>query len=170
MIKTKSCSEDTFVLLSVGSNVGDRHRNIELAFELLVEKQILTNAVMSSYYETEPVGILDQDWFLNVAIAGSTKLCSDDLLLACKEIELQIGREKRKRWHKREIDIDIILFGNEVVNTEELQIPHPRLYKRRFVLLPANEIAAKSRVPTFDMTIEELLSECNDTSKVTIYG
>lgn len=158
-----------FILLSVGANVGDKASNIETAYEYLITSGVLEDAVMSSFYETEPVGILEQDWFLNAAIAGYTSLSPEALLVAVKDIEYGCGREARRRWHEREMDIDILLYGDHIIDTEKLQIPHIRMHKRRFVLVPAKEIAPKAYHPGMKMTISELLEECPDQSEIRLY-
>jgi 2-amino-4-hydroxy-6-hydroxymethyldihydropteridine diphosphokinase len=165
-----SKSEEEFVLLSLGTNMGDRRENIEFAYEYLITSGTLSNAVMSSFYETEPVGILDQNDFLNVAIAGYTKLTHFALLQACKSIEYMIGREVRKRWHEREIDIDIIAYGSYEISNKHLIIPHPRMHKRRFVLVPCAEIAGNYVHPSLGLTLNELLDECPDTSEVHFFA
>ncbi len=170
LVGCKKCSEEVFVILSLGTNLGDRQENIDQAFEYLITSEILTNAVMSSFYETEPVGILNQEWFLNVAIAGYTKCSQYDLLQHCKSIEYSIGREKRDRWHEREIDIDIILFGDSIINEEHLVIPHPRLHKRKFVLIPVSEIAGNVFVPNLNLTFNQLNDECLDSSEVRVFA
>jgi 2-amino-4-hydroxy-6-hydroxymethyldihydropteridine diphosphokinase len=159
----------SFVLLSIGSNLGDKAQNIENAYEYLISAGVLENAVMSSFYETEPFGVLEQDWFLNAAIAGSTNLNPYGLLKAIKDIEYSCGREKRQRWHEREMDIDILLFGNTVMDEEKLRLPHSQMHKRRFVLVPANEICPDIIHPVFNMKVSDLLEECPDQSEIRMY-
>jgi len=158
-----------FVLLSIGSNIGDKAARIENAYEFLITSGVLHDAVMSSLYETEPVGILDQDWFLNAVIAGYTDLEPNQLLKSVKDIEYGCGREARQRWHEREMDIDILLYGSLVLQEKNLVIPHTRMHKRRFVLVPANEICPNAVHPIKKMTISELLDECPDQSEIRIY-
>jgi 2-amino-4-hydroxy-6-hydroxymethyldihydropteridine diphosphokinase len=154
------------VLLSLGSNLGSKRENIAKAISLLIEKKILVNVKVSSFYETEPVGFKDQPQFINAAITGETLLNPKELLLKCKEIEREIGRKPRPRWHEREIDLDIILYGNKILKTNTLQIPHPEMANRRFVLVPASEIASDWQVPGIHKTINEVLENCEDKSKV----
>ncbi|MCX6146476.1 MAG: 2-amino-4-hydroxy-6-hydroxymethyldihydropteridine diphosphokinase [Candidatus Kapabacteria bacterium] len=170
LVGCKKCSDEIFIALSLGTNIGDREKNIDKAFEYLVTSDILTNAVISSFYETEPVGILNQNWFLNVAIVGYTKCTQFELLQHCKTIEYSIGREKRQRWHEREIDIDIIIYGDTIINEEHLTIPHPRLHKRKFVLIPIAEIAGDVLVPNHNLTFNQLNEECLDSSEVRVYA
>jgi len=122
----------------------------------------------SGIYETEPVEFVDQPLFLNMAAHISTPMTSLNLLRKLKQIETMIGRKPRERWREREIDIDIIFYGNEIIESEELTIPHPRAHLRRFVLQPMNEIAAHYVHPVFSKTVAQLLSECRDESRVTL--
>jgi 2-amino-4-hydroxy-6-hydroxymethyldihydropteridine diphosphokinase len=157
------------VLLSLGSNLGDRLAYLENAVELLQRFNVLQNIVISSVYETEPVGVTDQPWFLNLVIAGRTALKADELFLLCKSIEHSLGRKPRQRWFEREIDIDILLYGSLLINTDDLVIPHPRMHERLFVLKPAAEIAANIFHPTLNIRIIDLLINCNDTATVNYY-
>lgn len=154
------------VLLSIGSNLGNKVKNVERAIDLLKEYNVVVNVKVSSYYETEPVGYKNQPNFINVAIIGETELSPSELLYRCKAIEKELGRVNRPRWHERELDVDIILYGDEIVATKELQIPHPQMQNRKFVLLPANELASSWNVPLYKMTISEMLANCKDDSKV----
>ncbi|MFN3270551.1 MAG: 2-amino-4-hydroxy-6-hydroxymethyldihydropteridine diphosphokinase [Candidatus Kapaibacteriota bacterium] len=158
--------ETVEVLLSLGSNLGKRKNNIKKAITLLEAYNILKIKKISSFYETEPVGNPDQPNFINAAIIGETTLTPEELLSACKKIEREVGRINRPRWHPREIDLDIILYDNYTIETERLQIPHPQMHRRRFVLVPANEIASHLVVPNFNKTIGEILQDCKDKSYV----
>lgn len=157
------------VMLSLGSNIGPRKRRIRDAIQR-ISNSILTNVQASALYETEPVGFTDQPVFINVVIIGETELSPIDLHEACKGLELAQGRVHRERWHEREIDIDVILFGDEVVETKELSIPHPRMHERRFVLVPAAEIARTMVDPLTGCSMEELLIICQDKSGVDQAG
>ena len=103
-----------FVVLSMGSNIGDREKNLKRAFGLLKDTKSISSTVISSFYETEPVGKLEQSWFLNVAVTGYTNLSIYNFIEICKSIEYAIGRKKRKKWEPREIDIDLLLYGDKV--------------------------------------------------------
>lgn len=156
----------TKILLSLGSNLGDRAGALSAAVRLLVEKCAIKNLVVSSIYETEPVGFTDQPEYFNIAVCGETALAPEEFFMACKEIEFEIGRKNREKWHEREIDIDILMFGAENISTILVKIPHERMCERRFVLLPSDEIAPEMFHPVLRKTIREILSECEDLAAV----
>jgi len=142
------------VYLSLGSNVGDRRANLEQAIARLGELGAVT--AVSSFYETEPVEVAAQPWFLNCAVALETEMMPRRLLGRVLAIEQALGRRRLQAKGPRTIDIDILLFGNAVVDTAALTIPHPALHERRFVLEPLSEIAAEVRHPVFKRTMREL--------------
>ncbi len=158
-----------FVLIGIGSNLGDREKNIQKAIELLGVQGILSDICSASLYETEPVGFKNQPWFLNTVISGVTNLSLPELFTKCKEIEKTIGRQKRLRWHEREIDLDILTYGDSQLKSSEVNVPHPRMAERRFVLVPASEIAPDTIHPPTRKSLAQLLQECTDSSKVTLY-
>jgi len=162
----RSKNNYTKVLISLGSNEGDRERNLETAIEFLKETEALHDVTISSIYETEPIGVIDQPWFLNIAISGLTSMPLMNLLQLCKSIEYAMGRKPCVRWGQRNIDIDILLYGDTMLSLDQLQVPHPRMHERRFVLMPAAEIAGERIHPAFNMTINELLRSCTDKSIV----
>lgn len=166
---SRATPSKTYVLLSLGANLGDRYAALRVAVELLQSNHILTDVTMSSVYETEPVGYKDQPAFLNCSVAGFTELPAVQFHQATKTIEREIGRLRREKWHEREIDIDILTFGEEVHDTELLHIPHPRMNERKFVLVPTAEIAPYVLHPTAQATMSELLAACADTAKVLLY-
>jgi len=158
-----------FVLLSLGSNLGNRSSNIEQAFELLSKSGTLKVPCLSKIYETEPVGFKEQPDFLNAVCSGYTDLAINEFFLFCKKIETDIGRTSRERWHEREIDIDILLYEDFISDNEKLSIPHKRMHERKFVLIPASEIAGNRIHPVTGLTINELLKVCKDESDVELY-
>ena len=141
--------------LSLGSNLGDRQVNLEAALVALAD--IGTVQAVSSYYETEPMDVPNQPWFLNCAVALETELMPKQLLSALQDIERQLGRRnKGLAKGPRTLDIDILLFGNSTIDTATLTVPHPALHRRRFVLEPLAEIAPELRHPVFKHTMREL--------------
>lgn len=145
----------TLVYLSLGSNIGDRETHLRDAIARLgAAGQVLS---ASSFYETEPVEVADQAWFLNCAVALETTKTPEQLIGALLEIEQKMGRQRTQEKGPRVIDIDILLFGDAVVNSPDLTIPHPAMHRRRFVLEPLAEIAPEARHPVLKETAQELL-------------
>lgn len=145
------------VLLGMGSNLGDRVRNIELALGHLVEHVKLES--ISTIYESEPEEVKDQPWFLNLVCAGVTRLKQWDLLEYVHEVEKKLGRERGPRYGPRVIDIDILAYDDLVMAEPDLEIPHPRMAERGFVLVPLAEIAPEWRHPVSGMTADEMLAD-----------
>ena len=145
------------VYLGLGSNMGDRKENIEKAIDYISQKLRVTEK--SSMYDTEPVGNPEQPRFLNMVCQVKTMLKAADLLMLAKAIECKLGRMPGKQNSPRPIDIDILLYGDEVINTPKLRIPHPRLTHRAFVLVPLTEIAPTLIHPINRKTVRELLKE-----------
>jgi 2-amino-4-hydroxy-6-hydroxymethyldihydropteridine diphosphokinase len=153
------------IYLSLGSNVGDRAKNLRDAIAALAKSDIRVVRV-SSVYETQPVDYLDQAWFLNMALGAETELPALDLLHTLREIEAQMGSQKLIGKGPRLIDMDILLCGDQVIDTPELQVPHPRMHLRRFVLEPLAEIAPNVRHPVSHLSSTEMLSRTADKSVV----
>jgi len=142
------------VYLSLGSNVGEREANLRHAIERL--QDLGQVQAVSSLYETEPVEFTAQPWFLNCAVALETTRMPKQLLQALLDLEVEMGRRRTQNKGPRIIDLDILLFGNSIVNAPGLTIPHPALAERRFVLAPLAEIAAEVVHPVLKKTIREL--------------
>jgi 2-amino-4-hydroxy-6-hydroxymethyldihydropteridine diphosphokinase len=146
----------TKVFLGLGSNLGDREKNIKEAVRQLQESGIAEDISISSIYETEPEGIKDQPLFLNAILKIETDLSPRDLLNMLQAIERHLGRKKVRKWGPRIIDLDILLYGDLVMREEDLEIPHPLLAKRLFVLDPLAEIAPETVHPRLKMTVSAL--------------
>jgi 2-amino-4-hydroxy-6-hydroxymethyldihydropteridine diphosphokinase len=151
--------------LSLGSNKNDREKNIKSAVDRLRSAGISILSA-SSLYETEPVGIPTEIWFYNQVFEVETRMAPEDLLRLIKHIEEQLGRDRTKHLESRSIDIDILLAGEQTVNTQNLQIPHPRIVERNFVLVPLAEIASDVRHPILKEKIEVLQKKSKDRSIV----
>ncbi len=155
----------TTVYIALGSNVGDRYHNLREALRLLKEADIRIQK-SSSIYETEPVDYLEQAWFLNAALEAQTDLPALDLLHKLRAIESAMGSKKPFAKGPRLIDLDILLYAEDTIATPELQVPHPRILERRFVLVPLAEIAPGLRHPSWPATASQLLAALNDPSIV----
>ena len=140
--------------LSLGSNLGDRESNLQAAVSRL--KDLGKVAAVSSLYETEPVDLAAQPWFLNCVVALETEKMPKQFMSRLLSIEQSMGRKRLQPKGPRIIDLDILLFGNSVVDTKGLTIPHPAMHERRFVLEPLAEIAPEQRHPVFKRTVREL--------------
>lgn len=143
--------------LGLGGNVGDTREYFRRAIEKL--SALGTVAAVSSFYETEPWGGVAQANFLNAAVALDTELSPEALLTAIKKIEQELGRTPRERWGPREIDIDILLYGDTILKTDALTVPHPRLPERAFALRPLADIAPNVMHPVLKRTTAELLAD-----------
>jgi 2-amino-4-hydroxy-6-hydroxymethyldihydropteridine diphosphokinase len=185
----------TTIYLSVGANIGDRAGNVRRAIEGLGALALVPSDTgrspapsgkerspapsgtgrgmrvtrVSSLYETEPVEMREQPWFLNCVVEAETDLLPQQVMDALLEIERGMGRERRVPKGPRLIDVDILLYGSSVVQIPGLEIPHPRMAERRFVLVPFAEIAPGVQHPILKKTISELLAETPDRSEVRLW-
>lgn len=160
--------ESALVYLSLGSNLGDRAASLERAVATLAGAQVRVLR-RSAIYETEPVDVVEQPWFLNLVVEAETPLPPLDLLRALQAIEQGMGRVHTTPRGPRVIDLDILLYGASMISTPELEIPHPRMAERRFVLVPLAELAPKLRHSSLGATIAELLAATRDASRVNLW-
>lgn len=161
-------ADGKLIYLSLGSNLGDRAANVERAIDALpgIGVRVLRR---SSIYETEPVDFLAQRWFLNCVVVGETSLGPRQLLEGLQAIERSLGSKKLVPRGPRIIDLDILFYDEAVIHEAGLEIPHPRLAERRFVLVPLAELAPELRHTVRRATIAELLSATEDRSEVRIW-
>lgn len=161
-------SESVFILL--GSNLGDRERIVNQACEMIGEKCGVI-VEKSRLYESEPWGFDAEQWFLNQVVQIVTTIPPDALMLTLLSIENVLGRDRstpHKGYASRPIDLDILYYGDKIIDTQIITAPHPRLHQRRFTLLPLCDIAPDFMHPLLKKTNRQLLDECQDTGKIHI--
>ena len=160
------------VFISLGSNIGDRLAYIQQAVSLLSMTDKIKIVKSSSFYETEPWGNKNQNWFVNAAVALDTELSPVELLKLCQSVEMQLGRNRvnQEKWSERTIDIDILMYDNLIMSNDILSIPHPYMHKRAFVLVPMLEVKSDLVHPVFKKTISELYDELEYPEDVFLYG
>lgn len=156
------------IYISLGSNQGDLLYNLQRAKEVLQHRQWVVLDVCSPIYVSEPWGKINQPWFLNQVCRAQTELSPRALIRFFRVIEYDMGRrhDEEERWGPRIIDIDLLDYDGRVEKDHIVEVPHPRLHERRFVLVPLNDIAPDWRHPVLGKTAAELLAACPDTSKV----
>lgn len=156
--------------LCLGGNIGNREFTLKLAVEK-INHEIGKVISQSNYYETEAWGVENQDKYLNQCICVETLLPSNQVLKKSLEIELSLGRKRnhKETYEPRTIDVDMLFYNSDIIQTKELSIPHPRLHLRKFVLIPLNEIAPTFVHPVINKTIHTLLLGCIDDCEVLPY-
>ena len=163
--------EDTMedqIYLLLGGNLGNRLENLSRAREVLLN-QIGYIAAESSIYETAAWGVTNQPSFLNQVVQLSSDLPPSELLFQINQIEAVLGRQRHERWHARTIDIDILYYGNQIINSQRLTLPHPQLHNRRFTLIPLVELAPQLMHPILKKNNQTLLQECTDELEVNLF-
>lgn len=153
------------VYLHLGTNLGDRRANLQLALQQMASLGIQIIRV-SALYETDAWGIEDQPDFINLALEARTDLLPNELLKQTQQIELDMGRVRKRKWGERLIDIDLLYYGSEIIDEADLHLPHPGIPERNFVLIPMLEIAPDWLDPRRQKTIEELYEASRDTGEV----
>ena len=151
--------------IGIGSNLGTPGKNCTKAIERISADHDIKIISKSSFYQTEPIGGVQQDWFVNSAIEIKTDLSPENLLSVLLNLELAMGRIRKEKWGPRLIDLDLLLYGNLALKKKDLTLPHPEIQNRKFVLIPMSEIAENLIHPTLKKTIKTLLQE---SSNVTI--
>jgi 2-amino-4-hydroxy-6-hydroxymethyldihydropteridine diphosphokinase len=144
--------------IGLGSNLGERLENLQQATRRLAESGGIRVSQTSSVYETRPWGVEDQPRFLNAVIEIWTELSPHDLLARCQEIEDALGRERTQEWGPRVIDLDILLYGDRKIGTDDLTVPHPHLEQRAFVLVPLTDVAPDLELPS-GRRVEQALAD-----------
>lgn len=157
------------VYLGLGSNLGQREKNMNRALKELKNLRSVEVMKRSSIYEAEPVGFKDQGFFLNAVIKIKTKLPPLSLFYLLKGIEKKMGRIKGKRWGPRKIDLDMLLYDNVIMKDEKLVLPHPQMHKRRFVLIPLIELGSRLKHPVLKLTPKRLLGKIEESQKLRTF-
>ena len=157
------------VFIGVGSNLRDRKQNIYSALQLMHESPFINVVQTSELYETEPVGVESHPNYLNIAVEIATTLEPLQLLEILQTIEDKLGRAERGALKPRTIDLDILLFGEQVIDTDSLVIPHPRMTERKFVLRTLLDIDPNLQHPVTKLTVHQHYENCTDTSQFTVY-
>ena len=157
------------IYIQLGSNMGNRKSYIEKSMQE-IEQEVGNIICSSKIYESSPWGETNQNHFLNSVIKVESKLSPYVLLEKLQEIENNSGRIRKEKWGERSIDLDILFYNLEIINTKNLKIPHPYIQERRFVLVPLSEIATDYNHPVLQKNISVLLEECTDTEKVYEYA
>lgn len=162
----------TLAYLCLGSNTGDKQKLIEQAVGLINLSDDIKLVRTSALYETEPWGVKNQNWFLNLAVEIKTSLSPVELLEKLQLIEKTLGRDRTKeiRWGERPIDIDIIFYGSEIVDLPDLSVPHINMHNRAFVLVPLLELIPDFKHPVFNKTVSEIYDSLEDVEEVFLFG
>ena len=163
----------TIVYLSLGSNKGDRVNYIHQAASLIANSENIKLVRASTLYESEPWGEKNQPWFVNAGLEVKTTLSPSEFLTKMQNIETKLGRvrdKNTKKWSEREIDIDIIFWGNEIINEPDLKIPHPYAHRRAFVLVPFLELIPDFIHPVIKKSLIDIHSELEEPEDVWLYG
>jgi 2-amino-4-hydroxy-6-hydroxymethyldihydropteridine diphosphokinase len=152
--------------IGIGSNIGDKLNNCEKAISEILKADRHKLLARSSLFKTQPMGYPSQDWFVNGVIKIETEFEAHELLRTLKTIESQLGRVETFRWGPRTIDLDVLFFDDIQIHTEELQIPHPLIQHRQFVLVPLAEIGRNLIHPVLKKTVQDLLSDLKEDQGV----
>lgn len=152
--------------IGIGSNLGDRQEYLRQGLICLHRPNEIRIIRISPVYETEPVGGVEQPEFLNMAVEVITTLSPEGLLSVMLEVEKALHRVRDVRWGPRTLDMDLLLYEDQVLATERLTLPHPRMTERGFVMIPLREVAGDKRIPACGKTVEELVEQAHFTEEV----
>jgi 2-amino-4-hydroxy-6-hydroxymethyldihydropteridine diphosphokinase len=155
--------------LSIGSNMGEAIENCKESIRRLESIEGISLKKVSSFYKTSPLGDINQNWFVNCAVCLKTDFTAEVLLQTCLAIETSMGRVRKKRWGERVIDIDLILYGDQIIENEFIHLPHPRMLERGFVLIPMTEIAPEKNHPLSNRPMHTYLPKISD-QQVFLYS
>lgn len=161
-------NSEVTIYLGLGSNIGNKIENIIVSVDKLKSNSEITFVALSSFYETEPREYLNQDNFINAVVKLQTTFSAIELYKIIKNIETEMGRKTTFQNGPRLIDIDILLYGDEIINTNGILIPHTKIGERKFVLIPFAEIDNSVIIPGIQKSISQLLDSCNDSGVVQI--
>ena len=156
----------TIAYIGIGSNLGTPGKNCIEAIEKISNTKDIKIISRSSFYQTEPIGGVRQSWFVNSVIKIETDLSPENLLSVLLSLELAMGRISKEKWGPRLIDLDLLFYGNLVLDNKNLTLPHPEIQNRKFTLIPMSEIAENLIHPTLKKTIKTLLQESSDVTIV----
>lgn len=166
---TEFSNMEHIAYIGIGSNLGDRNRNTSEAIRLMEDHPAVKVLFLSHFYETEPLTLEGekQNWYLNCVLKIETSLNAVRLFRVMQDIENLLGRVRQKKWGPRTIDLDLLFFDDEIIRTKSLQIPHPEIQFRRFVLEPLSEIAPDFVHPVKGVPVKQLLNQLKDNKKVS---
>ena len=154
------------VYIGIGSNLGNPLQNCFDSIDRIGNIPECNIIGISDLYWTEPVGIDDQDWYVNGVVSISTDISAQDLMNRLFEIEKDMGRIRNRHWESRVIDLDMLLFGSDIIHEQGLTVPHPLMHKRRFVLAPMVDLAPDLKHPSFEKTMFELLQAIPEDKQI----
>ncbi len=154
--------------IGIGSNIGDKYLNGLEAVKRIDQIPGCKVTRCSDWYSTKPVGVEGQDWYINGVVSVSVDISARKLLKELQALEKNMGRVRRERWGPRTIDLDVLLYGREVINDDSLEVPHPRLHLRKFVLVPLAQIAPDLQHPVLKRSMSDLLAELKEDEQIVV--